>query len=399
MWVVCAVFVVVAAIRFWCYKNRNKQKHNANCKWFNNRKTYNSDLSEPMLSTDEYTPTWTSTSSDVEQLTLYLENPLVVMIGIGEYEHERYPNLEGVVHDCTDIIDVFSNYWGYHVLYQTNSNQHNNINNVAYDKETVELTTIAQGNVSNPNTTGNDENAKICYETNVSNTANDDKNEITQSHFKCHWTTIEIDQFLGKVEEYLVDNKHDGLIFVVASHGESGGAIVDSKGKRYNLDKIYTKFDKIPAIYIIDACRGTKSGRVTRNNSENADTINAQSVNGRNRENKDHDDAENDDDEKIQNTYHNGRKKSFLERIGQRITLYATVEGLAVLEDKNGGYLIRNVTEVFKQVENIQNESLMEIFRKIRKKTAAIGSFVGQIPQAEKRANSPIKLKPKPKQH
>ena len=189
------------------------------------------------------------------------DDPLIVMIGIGEYD-TGLDNLPGVTKDYENIIDTFVKIWNYKLLIQLSDNAiiySNNINSIKTE-------------TSNGNKT-----------------------------FKLRWTSNDIDLFIEQARKHVVSNYHNGLIFAISSHGESGKVIIDSELNSYSLHSIFHMFSpqwgalletyqetpqqgnqlfNIPKIFLVDACRGSTSNKVvsitakTDNNSNNSSTNN-----------------------------------------------------------------------------------------------------------------------------
>ena len=130
-----------------------------------------------------------------------VSNPLIVVIGIGEYDDE--PNLIGVETDYIRIKYVFHEVLGYAIIYQNTQNK------TIYCKNRNEIYI---------------NNAKES----IGEISNDDNS------FKLHWDS-EIDpenddvdfmdpgehgDFLLKIRQVFLENNHDCLIIIVSSHGD-----------------------------------------------------------------------------------------------------------------------------------------------------------------------------------
>ena len=170
-----------------------------------------------------------------------MNDPLIVIMGIGEYENNVMPSLNGVKMDYENIINTFVNHWKYKVFYQLSNNN--------------------------------------CIYSNDINEINNNNN------YKLHWNDNEIDLFIEESRKYIVRNKHNGLVFSISSHGDRGRVMYDSNGEPYELDCIYSMFSpqasvllesyketpqesnhlfKMPKIFFLDMCRGSTMATVTQ---------------------------------------------------------------------------------------------------------------------------------------
>ena len=162
-------------------------------------------------------------SSYKSKIPYRVANALIIILGIGEYDANVMPSLEGINTDYINLIYTFNHVLKYSVLFL------NNLNEIQYYK-----------------------NKKIHLTPAIKNS------------FKKHWNYDEIENFYTNAVKYVVDNKHDSCIFAISSHGENDGIILDSTGDEVSLYGIFYQFngqncpyliDK-PKIFIIDACRG-----------------------------------------------------------------------------------------------------------------------------------------------
>ena len=328
---------------------------------------------------------------------LSVVDPLVVILGIGEYDD--LPNLEGVTDDYQDVIDAFVDKWKYKVFYQLK----NDICVYSNNKQEVEL-----------------------------------KND-----YKLKWNCDEIDVFVEKARQQLVNNKHDGLLFAISSHGDTGKIIVDSNGEEYELESLFSMFSEqarmllesyketkqqsnrfftIPKIFLIDSCRGTPQAKATdisldeKNNDNDTDDDNEReqpndrntatrppvpqpdrAINNNNRvrvptkkeqahnvnynpNSNDNSSKKGDSDEKDSNPY---RFKAVSKEKAQKIhaqmsnycKLYANVEGYAVLDR----VFLQNVCKVFRDRQWVQNHVWSDIVQKIREYTKRKGTISGSL--------------------
>ena len=155
---------------------------------------------------------------------------LVAMIGIGKYND--YPDLPGVAKDYESMIKTFVGKWRFKTLYKLDNND-------------------------------------IVY-------SNDINNVKTKSNYKLEWNVDEIEQFIEETRHNLVTKHHDGLLFILSSHGDTERVIYDSNCDKFELDYIFNMFTpegsallenytetqgesnrlcRIPKIFFIDACR------------------------------------------------------------------------------------------------------------------------------------------------
>ena len=172
---------------------------------------------------------------------------LVVIIGISEYE--GLPNLPGVIKDYENVINTFVKVWKYKILYKLDDNT-------------------------------------LVYSNDINHVTN-------KSNYKSKWCIDEIELFVEEARKCVVTNKHNGLLLVISSHGDTGKIIYDSKGEICELDYIFSMFSPqahqliysyqetpdqsrrlfaIPKIFFVDSCRGSLSAKVTNFTQDNNDT-------------------------------------------------------------------------------------------------------------------------------
>ena len=194
-----------------------------------------------------------------------IKNALIVILGIGEY-CGNMNNLPGVSKDYKNIINVFTKTWNYKVFYWV-------------DKDSKD----DDDDADDANSTGSNNNSNINYNYTPIYT-NDTEMIENNLNFKLQWNGDEIDDFLEESRTKLVQNRHDGLIFIITSHGDSGRVIIDSDGENYELDALYSMFTpdarallsteeaesdsnhllQIPKIFCVDSCRGNRKAKVTQ---------------------------------------------------------------------------------------------------------------------------------------
>ena len=140
-----------------------------------------------------------SVCSDVSEMPLpyRINGALIVFLGIGDYD-DKLKNLPGVSKDYQNILNTFVGIWKYNAFYK------------------------------------NDKNITIYA---------NDKNQIkSNSNYKLHWTIDEIKAFVEEARKCVVSNKHDALIFVISSHGDTRKIIYDSNMTKYRLRNIFNMF-------------------------------------------------------------------------------------------------------------------------------------------------------------
>ena len=191
-----------------------------------------------------------SMASIRDDITYYIENPLVIMLGIGEYDSNVLPPLLGVKKDYTSMIYIFHVCFGYSFVFE---------NKLTKKIEYLNKTNKRQ--VSD----ANDEKEK-------------EKFSLTEceKQLKTYWIDEEIDTFFGKCKELVVNNNHDSCIFILSCHGDNDGVIIDSKGNEIGLGNLfgpyngkYCKYliDK-PKIAVLDCCRGKLRSKAIQGKNE-----------------------------------------------------------------------------------------------------------------------------------
>ena len=82
---------------------------------------------------------------------------------------------------------------------------------------------------------------------------------------------------IEQVRKYIIKNKHDGLLFAISSHGDTGKAMIDSECNKFDLHCLFSVFSPeyhsildsyketeleskylfhIPKIFFLDMCKG-----------------------------------------------------------------------------------------------------------------------------------------------
>ena len=143
--------------------------------------------------------------------------------------HDAAENLPGIGGDYKNCVDVFNNVYNYSVFYQNNKNKS------VYATRKIDLKT-----------------AKL------------------SRCVKIEWNETEIIAFFKNARDILVNNKHDALITIISSHGDSEGVIIDSEDEEVGLIQIFYLFtrdecpylqDK-PKVMFVEACGGRMLSKV-----------------------------------------------------------------------------------------------------------------------------------------
>ena len=208
--------------------------NNANAKgYFGNYKNYYNNKNDDTASVFSDTSRFTGYVSTIASCEYQLNNTLVAMIGISEYD--GMPNLDGVVKDYENVIKTFSTHWKYNVLFQL-------------------------------------KNKKYIYTNDIKQLQ---LNENKQ--YKLKWNGDDINAFLAVTRKHIVQQEHNGLIFVVSSHGDRDKIMYDSNCQKLYLDSLFSMYkpkgasllescceteeesnnlSHIPKIFVLDMCRG-----------------------------------------------------------------------------------------------------------------------------------------------
>ena len=152
-----------------------------------------------------------------------LLNPLIVMLGVSNYDATFLPSLKGVYNDYCCVQNVFNCIRGHSIVYLNENDELIYVNKI--------------------------------IDTKVNNSSN---------KFKLKWTVDDIDMFNVEIKEKIVngsnEHNHDGLIYIISAHGNRDEYIYDSNGEQYNLSSIYKEYDNEnckplrdkPKLFIID---------------------------------------------------------------------------------------------------------------------------------------------------
>ena len=296
--------------------------------------------------------------------TFIIKNPLVVMLGIGKYDCRE--DLIGVKMDYKNIIALFNHYFNYSIYYQTSDNINKYYN-------------------SKPN--------------------NNTKQNLLDN-YKLHWTYDEIIEFMNDVHTFLNKNleenstqnngiRHDALIWVISSHGDSGNVLIESEGEEFQLLRLFNKFDgksiplfqNNPKLFFVDACRGVMKPQpvpiaMKQSNYKISSDTEEESVEKQTKGGK----------KCSTNKVHPIALKSVesMHKEANFRYIYGNPDGYAVFDGgKKGGYLIQAMKNVFGKKEALV-ANLDEIIPQIRSK---VSQFVGSsIQHVQDINNSNLKI-------
>ena len=270
----------------------------------------------------------------------HLKDPLIVTVGIGEYDSGVYPNLVGIKRDYLNIKYSLNFKRGYSMVYMTKNNKIKN--------EKLRIT----------------------------------KNGQLKDNFKIRWTKKEIVQFnTSIIQDILKENKYDGLIYFLSGHGERDGdddTVVDSNGTNLLCSEIISSFDSencvylkdLPKIFLFDCCRGSlraKKEYLSQKTETTKDQENEDKEKEKEKEQGQTKETAAKQEKKEQKVKENDEEKNSKSKSGQKVEqvvhqqnalsprskasdiyrIYAGRPGFAVVDGGNrGGYLIRSFTKV-----------------------------------------------------
>ena len=183
--------------------NENEKQTDMNEYYEHKSNTYNLNINDSSVLGDGDNATVISVATDLTGVTgvssiaapISMNDPLIVMIGIGKYD--GMANLDGVSKDYDNIIDTFVKYWKYKIFYKSNNTK------------------------------------QYIYTNNI--------DEI-KTNYKLEWNGDEIDSFIEESRKFLVKNRHDGLMFAISSHGDRDKVLYDSECEQYALDSIFSMY-------------------------------------------------------------------------------------------------------------------------------------------------------------
>ena len=313
--------------------------------------------------------------------SLSIVDPLIIMMGVAEYD--GLPYLDSVIKDYDNVIATFVKYWKYKVFYKLNNNKYIYTNNI---------------------------------------------NDI-DNNYAVKWDCNDIDSFIEESRKQVVQNKHDGLMFFISSHGDQDDILYDSECEIYELNGIFGMYAaqssallqsyseteqesnhllSIPKIFFLDMCRGPGKAKVTKIEIGKNQTTTMDVDDGKQEtktvmidETKEESKPNNeqaDNEKKTQTTnsasdpaisLHNKNKTKEKKEetfslkginkedahtlVGQMANfskIYANTEGFSVMGgSEHGGIFMRSVCRVFKDTKYVQNHKFTNIIFKIREYT------------------------------
>ena len=313
-----------------------------------------------------------STNNNSKNKTYYIENPLIIILGIGDYDGDAISPLIGVSQDYINCMSAFL-MTGYCVLYQDKQN------NVQYiDKLDPKW-----------KTQNKQFDLKQC-----------------KQQVKIHWTDDEIKLFFDQAKEHVLKYKHDSFIFVISCHGDAEGVIIDSTGEEVSLGLLFSIFngnecqylvDK-PKIIFLDACRATMRAKPIeivksapnpnsndKNEKNNMDGVSLKSI-LKTKSTSDKDVAnlattiEFEQDAKSPETESKMETENMIKinddwyhpQANFRY-IYGNPDGYALADGGlKRGYLVRSIKRVFSNLEISLNETLDDMIQQIRAQTKSM---------------------------
>ena len=298
----------------------------------------------------------------LHEKTMTISNPLVVILGIGEYD--GMPNLIGITKDYQNMIIIFNKLFKYDILYKLSNNKYNN--------------NKSQGNV--------------------------------KDSFKLKWSCNEIDEFIDDIKELLGndDKKYDSLLFIISCHGEAEGLILDSECEEYSLFALYSEFNGIqladfahcPKLFMVDACRGRmKSPKVPVSYKLDVKLqelmVYPKGISDKSKfKPSGNDDI---DDSKYNKQSQLSEQKINIHSEANFFFVYANPEGYAAFDGGNkGGYLIQAIYKVFKKKEILSKNLDSIILHVAEKVKQLVGLQSMQHVQTVSNVHYRINFRPQP---
>ena len=321
-----------------------------------------------------------------------VNNALIVFLGIGDYG-DPLQNLPGVEKDYHNVLNALVGIWNYHALYKIKDSD------------------------------------QVIYSNSV------DTIRLHKNKFKLHWIEEEIEKFVEEARKYVVSNGHNGVIFCISCHGDTGKVIYDSDMEEYDLLNIFKLFQpewgkqldtyqetsqmsqrlfQIPKIFCIDSCRGSVKAEVknvqptiqdTENNDDNKDenknddTVTIQfKGNDSNVGSKTNPQNAKQHEEIKLKTITTEQAQSLSNDYGNFCKLWANVDGFAVADgSSNGGLFLRNVARIFRDKKFVLSNTWTQIMFKIREYTKRDATLFGlenftQMVENEGTLERPVKF-------
>ena len=290
--------------------------------------------------------------------SITIRDPLVVMLGIGEYKGMR--NLAGILKDYDNLIDTFVNYWKYKVFYRLDNNKYIYSNN----KDAIE------------------------------------------TNYKVKWNEDEIVNFVEESRKCIVKNKHDGILFAISSHGDTGRILYDSECSQFELDYLFSMYSPdasalletyqetqeesnhlltIPKIFFLDMCRGDSKAKVTQL-AKSTGNISSTAESPQNEQKLSPLQLAGSKSLKQENNIISikGISKEDSHKLVAQMAnfckLFANVEGNSVLDaSQTGGVFLNNVCKVFKDVKFVSKHKWTQMIFKIREYTKRYATLYGEL--------------------
>ena len=317
------------------------------------------------------------------------DDPLIAIVGIGKYN--GLPNLDGIEKDYDNVINTFVNHWKFKVIYKLSDN--------------------------------------TCVYTN-------NENELRRN-YKLKWNIDEIEEFVEQTRKYIVKNKHNGLLFAISSHGDTGKILYDSECEEYELDCIFSMFSpeahqlvnsyketeeetnhlfNIPKIFCLDMCRGNSKAKVTKvptashtddtksNDESDHDTGTAKNplslhettplqqsqqshTNQTTKKNESKTATPSktnvtsaDEETFTMKGVTKAEAQTLVAQMANFCKLYANVDGYSVADgSKDGGIFLRNVCKCFSDTDFVLKHNFSDIILKIREYTKRDATLNGTL--------------------
>ena len=282
-------------------------------------------------------------ASKTEQREATIGNPLVVVIGIGNFKGQ-YPQLF-VERDYQNVIFAFNYTRGYHIVYFNPKN------------ELIHLT-----NRANQSKYYKSKNFKVTW----------NKKEIIQLN------TIVKTRFLRTGNESTNDS-YDSLIYIISTHGNRDDIIYDSDLNKIELQSIFSEFDNVncsalqlkPKVFVLDHCRGRKVAKL-KPNSLYQDEDEDEKEKHKEKEKEEKVDAKEMKKNHVDTKYNTRDKKPdttipVVNAASHVLKIFANKNAYAISDGGcKGGYLIRSFTKVIINDDWFKGLNLNEMILQVR---------------------------------
>ena len=169
-----------------------------------------------------------------------ISNPLVVPLIIGDYSNSPLSSINGANNQYYHIIRTFNHTCKYKIAFATQNNSSFKIQ---------------------------------CLHEPIQ-----DNTEINKFDVKVNWSSIDIEQFVEKLKNDILNTYNfDSLIFLISGHGNGYNEIYDSNGENYSLEFIFYELNNAncrslrqkPKIYFIDTNRVSSNTKKSSNYNGN----------------------------------------------------------------------------------------------------------------------------------